>query len=656
MATRVSPRSNVSSASSSSTSSSRKSYRNPSFSNDRDKHDSDVWVGHNRNSHVAKQIQHDKRGNRGPNLAPAYKSWGNSGSSMTEESESRMSWRSQKQASNSLSNSRDTARSQNIDQHDASYVAYSPQGQRTANMSNRDNANLIGKHFRGHQKSSGLDEPWGFSPQGQSRGHARKDRWNNTNFPAEHGLRVKESGAGSRFEQPQKQNSCTSDNSLHGNMNSSNIGPHSDHTRMQRRESFRHHSSQASMSSHCPGTSGTSMTFLQGSRHQADVSVSAFERGAEVSRTQVHHKGWEVPSQSRTGTSGFGTRLDDFPPLTTGCEIEQRYVEVARPLYSGITGPWQNVRAVTGSWADECSDDVPETCDTEAISFNTVYGENWASSNAATPRMSNRNRYSYNGHDVHVADRGRWQRGSLYNSSVSVAADTSISSPNSRKKGPDVEQVQSSRSSLSFGQGFRRSTPISSDERSGQADNVSKERFSSKQEAHFKADKGGQEPVVSKDKVFAEVANIEFSDEAALPFIMGTCKDMCPSKEREQRERLKDLAVFERLNNNPSKTSRELAVKKFCRSFTGVKLAPDDVRPLHVLWSTLQYLLNLLDDSEFSFDVIHNFLFDRTRAIRQELGMQRIANSQAINMPASIFCQSMSLTKEGPHGMFQTLI
>jgi hypothetical protein len=34
------------------------------------------------------------------------------------------------------------------------------------------------------------------------------------------------------------------------------------------------------------------------------------------------------------------------------------------------------------------------------------------------------------------------------------------------------------------------------------------------------------------------------------------------AREREQRERLRDLAVFERVNGNISKTSAELAVKK----------------------------------------------------------------------------------------------
>ena len=81
---------------------------------------------------------------------------------------------------------------------------------------------------------------------------------------------------------------------------------------------------------------------------------------------------------------------------------------------------------------------------------------------------------------------------------------------------------------------------------------------------------------------------------------------------------------------------------QFCRTFSSANFQSSDVRPLPTLKRTLQYLLHLLDDSEFSFDIVYDFLFDRTRAIRQELDMQRIANSQAINMYEQIVCQCFS--------------
>ncbi|VAH92174.1 unnamed protein product [Triticum turgidum subsp. durum] len=47
--------------------------------------------------------------------------------------------------------------------------------------------------------------------------------------------------------------------------------------------------------------------------------------------------------------------------------------------------------------------------------------------------------------------------------------------------------------------------------------------------------------------------------------IVGTCPDMCPATERAQRERLRDLAVFERVSSDPMRTSHSLAVKKVSR-------------------------------------------------------------------------------------------
>lgn len=74
------------------------------------------------------------------------------------------------------------------------------------------------------------------------------------------------------------------------------------------------------------------------------------------------------------------------------------------------------------------------------------------------------------------------------------------------------------------------------------------------------------------------------------------------------------------------------AGSQFCRTIAVAELQPSDVRPQHVLWETLQYLLEMTDRRDCTFESVHAFLFDRTRAVRQELSMQCIANSQAITM------------------------
>lgn len=124
----------------------------------------------------------------------------------------------------------------------------------------------------------------------------------------------------------------------------------------------------------------------------------------------------------------------------------------------------------------------------------------------------------------------------------------------------------------------------------------------------------------------------EEEDITSLQPLVGTCPFMCPAGERAQRERLRDLAVFERLNGNPRETSASLAVKKFCRTISAKDVKESDFRPLPVLEETLNYLLNLLECREHPFEVVHDFIFDRTRSIRQDLSMQNLINDQVIHM------------------------
>ncbi|KAK9214727.1 hypothetical protein WN944_006726 [Citrus x changshan-huyou] len=54
----------------------------------------------------------------------------------------------------------------------------------------------------------------------------------------------------------------------------------------------------------------------------------------------------------------------------------------------------------------------------------------------------------------------------------------------------------------------------------------------------------------------------ETQEEKQEEAIVGTCPFMCPEAERLQRQRLRDLAVFERLHGDPRNSSPALAVKK----------------------------------------------------------------------------------------------
>lgn len=611
MATRGAPRSNASSASSSSTSS-RKAYRNASFGKDRGNLNSDPWVTSDRSAYGVKPQQQQSRAQWGQNSNQA----GNSGISIAEESESRLSWRSQKQAVDSYSSYSDRGRLKGAQQPDQSYEA-SP-----------------------------------FRPQGQPAEHTSKGQRNRANYREQsfyaHKLRHSEQSTWERHQPSStKQNSFVSEKFTHGSVITVTPSHNYNQGHMSGKKAYGRHGFPASNSNYTPEIRGSSASFQRGFRDDPVNSNHGFGgqsgkssqgsrhfaggRGeAEVQRVQGDYRGWERPSA--LNTRGLGEKIDNFRPLTIRDGIGQSNVGAASRPSPATNRPWEGMGAITGSWADECCDDAPLTYDVVAKRVDNTYRGN---SDVASIRSPNSSTDSHINLDTGVVNRDKWRQESWQGSNVKVGAGTSIHTNTDGKQGSSVNQgeARGNTSSAQRHGSFKQSASmVASDQTDGKAGDISKGRVSLQKEVSFGGSEVGKEAVMSKNQVSPSQADVEGSDDVTLPFIMGTCEDMCPLKEREQRERLRDLAVFERLNNNPSKTSRELAVKKFCRTFTGVKLLSDDVRPLRILWSTLQYLLNLLNETEFPFDVVHNFLFDRTRAIRQELGMQRIANSQAINM------------------------
>ncbi|XP_053305411.1 SAC3 domain-containing protein 1 [Spea bombifrons] len=123
---------------------------------------------------------------------------------------------------------------------------------------------------------------------------------------------------------------------------------------------------------------------------------------------------------------------------------------------------------------------------------------------------------------------------------------------------------------------------------------------------------------------------------------VGRCLDMCPMRECKEREQQGRLFRFETLVGegnwargrckmrslplaDPSKT-----VKEYSRPAAGKKLSsPCDLRPPSVLLKTVNYLLMEVWDHVNERDLAslaeaYIFVFDRLRAVRQDLTVQRI--------------------------------
>lgn len=113
--------------------------------------------------------------------------------------------------------------------------------------------------------------------------------------------------------------------------------------------------------------------------------------------------------------------------------------------------------------------------------------------------------------------------------------------------------------------------------------------------------------------------------------IVGTCEDMCPAVERERRQAMSDIQIFERVNaNSANETSPELAVKRFARTVDDP--SPSEFRTRGGLQRTMAHLRNLLDQSHFRFGLVHKFLWDRYRSVRQDLYIQGMADGFAVGI------------------------
>ncbi|GAM86692.1 hypothetical protein ANO11243_047110 [Dothideomycetidae sp. 11243] len=109
--------------------------------------------------------------------------------------------------------------------------------------------------------------------------------------------------------------------------------------------------------------------------------------------------------------------------------------------------------------------------------------------------------------------------------------------------------------------------------------------------------------------------------EAITP--VGTCPDKCAEFERLERIVQNDVWSQE---TRPDGTPDEARmVKKFRRAAAGIdEQLPSDLRPPTTLRKTCDYLFDDLIGSADSLGTVHHFVWDRTRAIRNDFSIQQI--------------------------------
>lgn len=115
---------------------------------------------------------------------------------------------------------------------------------------------------------------------------------------------------------------------------------------------------------------------------------------------------------------------------------------------------------------------------------------------------------------------------------------------------------------------------------------------------------------------------------------VGACKDMCSTGEMMEREEHRRLNKYEiKPSIRPAQADPRRAIKEYKRSSVGGEFARiDEIRPWSVLRKTLHYLLQDICFKDDDWMFVCDFVFDRLKAVRQDVVIQRIEGLRCIEI------------------------
>ncbi|KAL9583746.1 MAG: hypothetical protein Q9212_002533 [Teloschistes hypoglaucus] len=124
--------------------------------------------------------------------------------------------------------------------------------------------------------------------------------------------------------------------------------------------------------------------------------------------------------------------------------------------------------------------------------------------------------------------------------------------------------------------------------------------------------------------------------------IVGTCSDMCAEYERVQRVVQFMIDDCEKVPHATKKDvkvpSEHRMVKRYRRPAAGYEeQLPSDIRPPPILQKTLDYLMDELVGGPEPLANVHKFVWDRTRAIRNDFSIQQVTKVEELKIAISCF-------------------
>ncbi|ESP01125.1 hypothetical protein LOTGIDRAFT_139852, partial [Lottia gigantea] len=116
---------------------------------------------------------------------------------------------------------------------------------------------------------------------------------------------------------------------------------------------------------------------------------------------------------------------------------------------------------------------------------------------------------------------------------------------------------------------------------------------------------------------------------------IGTCPDMCPEKERYDRQETRRLSIYEMIPGTENIVNHSRAVKEYSRSSADqTEPLQHELRPEPVLMMTMAYLLREIADrgEEERWADWYDFLWNRTRGIRKDITQQQLCNRNVVEL------------------------
>ncbi|PYI00794.1 nuclear pore complex protein An-Sac3 [Aspergillus sclerotiicarbonarius CBS 121057] len=117
---------------------------------------------------------------------------------------------------------------------------------------------------------------------------------------------------------------------------------------------------------------------------------------------------------------------------------------------------------------------------------------------------------------------------------------------------------------------------------------------------------------------------------------VGTCTSMCPEFERVERIVQKMVDKSEKFLHPATNSLQNMEMKmlkRFRRSAAGYdEQLPSDIRTPKTLLQTMNYLIRHVIDGPEPLGLIHKFVWDRTRSIRNDFSVQQLTQEDHVKM------------------------